>query len=308
MSVSVIGLGTWAMGNDFWGTVDDNVSIKTIQTSIDAGINFIDTAPAYGQDQHAEEIIGKAIKGRRDKVLVATKVGTVRYRNSFERNLRPDNIRKQIETSLRKIGIDSIDLYQIHWPDKATPLEESLEVLRRLQEEGKFRYFGVSNFSVDLIEKTKTIIDVVSLQPPYSLLKREIEKNLLPYCRENNLGVLGYGSLAGGILTGKFRNIPELREGDKRNLFYPFFSEPLWGRIQKLLDVLRVIAESRNVLTSQVAINWSTQQPGITCALVGAKNPEQAAINAASAGWELSQQELYEIENAWKKFIKDSIP
>ncbi len=304
LNVSAVGLGTWALGGDFWGQVDDRNSISAIQAGIDSGINLIDTAPAYGQDQHAEKIVGKAIKGRREKVIIATKVGTIRHPDSFERNLKPDNIIAQLEESLENLGVDVIDLYQIHWPDAKTPLEESLKTLAKAQKDGKFKYFGVANFNIEQLNQARDIIDVVSLQPPFSLLKRNIESDILPYCRKKNLGVLGYGALAGGILTGKFRDMPVFKEDDKRSDFYPYYKEPLWGNIQKLLDVLRKIAGLRSVPVAQVSINWAIHQSGITSSLVGAKTTEQAVLNAGAADFNLSESELEEIDNAYNKFLK----
>jgi len=305
LNVSVVGMGTWATGNDFWGNVDDNESVSAIQAALDSGINLIDTAPAYGAG-HAEEVIGKAIAGRRDDVVLATKCGVIRTENDFIRNLKPESLRKEIDDSLRRLNVDVIDLYQIHWPDPNTPLEDSLAELSKIKDSGKFRYLGVSNFKPSLMDKVREVFDLVSLQPQYSLLHRDIEQEVLPYCRHHNIGVLGYGTLAGGILTGKFREIPTLEKGDNRDKFYNFFKEPVWSRIQKLLDVLRAIAEERGKAVSQVAINWAVQQDGMTTALVGAKNPKQAHANAGAGDWELTDNELKRIQDAFDQHIKKS--
>ncbi len=301
LNVSVVGLGTWAMGNDFWGKVDDDMSIYTIQKAIDCGINLIDTAPAYG-DGHAERIVGKAIKGRRDSVIIATKCGTLRDGKNFIRSLKPKDIRKQIENSLRFLDIDFIDLYQIHWPDPSTPLEESVNELLKLKEEGKFRWLGVSNFNIDLLNKIMSLTEIVSLQPPYSLLQRDTEE-VITFCREKGLGVLSYGSLGAGVLSGKFKEQPKFEEGDNRSKFYPFFREPLWSKSMQLVDVLRDIAARHDKPVAHVAINWVNQQDRITTALVGAKTPEQAEQNAMSASWELSQDEIDEINTAYDRIF-----
>lgn len=301
LNVSVVGLGTWAMGNDFWGKVDDDMSIYTIQKAIDCGINLIDTAPAYG-DGHAERIVGKAIKGRRDSVIIATKCGTLRDGKNFIRSLKPKDIRKQIENSLRYLDIDFIDLYQIHWPDPSTPLEESVNELLKLKEEGKFRWLGVSNFNIDLLNKIMSLTEIVSLQPPYSLLQRDTEE-VITFCREKGLGVLSYGSLGAGVLSGKFKEQPKFEEGDNRSKFYPFFREPLWSKSMQLVDVLRDIAARHDKPVAHVAINWVNQQDRITTALVGAKTPEQAEQNAMSASWELSQDEIDEINTAYDRIF-----
>jgi len=285
------------MGDDFWGSVDDQESIRTIHAAIDNGISLVDTAPAYGNG-HSEEVVGKAIKGRRDRVVVATKVGIQKPGGKLQKNLSPDSVRQEIEDSLRRLGVESIDLYQIHWPDPKTPLEETLEVLLKAQEAGKFRYLGVSNFDTALMDKVRSITELASLQPPFSLLQRDIEDEILPYCHEHNLGVLSYGTLSGGILTGKFREYPTFEEGDQRAKFYPAFNPKTWDKVQNVVDALREIASKRNVPVAQVAINWATAQPGMTCALVGAKKPEQAISNAAAGQWELSNAELERIQEA----------
>ena len=297
LKVSRVGVGTWAMGDDFWGSVDDQESIRTIHAAIDNGISLVDTAPAYGNG-HSEEVVGKAIKGRRDRVVVATKVGIQKPGGKLQKNLSPDSVRQEIEDSLRRLGVESIDLYQIHWPDPKTPLEETLEVLLKAQEAGKFRYLGVSNFDTALMDKVRSITELASLQPPFSLMQRDIEDEILPYCHEHNIGVLSYGTLSGGILTGKFREYPTFEEGDQRAKFYPAFNPKTWDKVQNVVDALREIASERNVPVAQVAINWATAQPGMTCALVGAKKPEQATSNAGAGQWELSTAELERIQEA----------
>lgn len=303
LEVSVVGVGTWAMGNDFFGSVDDQKSIEALQTSIDSGVNLIDTAPAYGAG-HAEEVVGRAIKGRRDEVVIATKVGINRTPTSFDRNLKPESIRQEIDDSLRRLGVDVIDLYQIHWPDPKTPLEDSLEELVRIREAGKYRYLGVSNFDTELMDQAQEQAGIVSLQPQYSLLVRDAEQTLLPYCLKNDLGVLSYGTLAGGILTGKYKEIPELPEGDNRDKFYKFFQEPEWSAVQGLLEVIGRIAEEHGVTQAQVAGRWAIEQPGITTVLVGAKNGDQAAANAKAGEFELEKQDHERIEEAYRRTVQ----
>ncbi|HUZ17607.1 MAG TPA: aldo/keto reductase, partial [Spirochaetia bacterium] len=212
LKVSPVGLGTWAIGADFWGAIDDNESISAIQAGIDAGINFIDTAPAYGAG-HSEEVVGKAIRGRRSQVIIATKLGIIRTADDFIKNLRPESVRKEIDDSLGRLGVDTIDLWQVHWPDPNTPLEDTLGELSRIKESGKFRYLGVSNFDTALMERARRVMEVVSLQPHYSLLERTIEAEILPYCISHDIGVVGYGTLAAGLLTGKFKEIPTFEKG-----------------------------------------------------------------------------------------------
>ncbi|MFW6237901.1 MAG: aldo/keto reductase [Halanaerobiales bacterium] len=296
LEVPAIGLGTWAMGGDMYGDVDDKKSIETIKTAVNNGITLIDTAPAYGAG-HAEEIVGKAIKEIKDKVILATKCGTYKTDGNFYRDLSPKIIRKQLEKSLTALGVETIDLYQIHWPDPDTPLEKTVEELIRLKEQGKFRYLGVSNFDTELLEEISGLTDIVSLQPQYSILHRDIEEKILPYTQNNNIGILAYGPLGGGILTGKYREQPP---ADKRGEFYPFFKEPQWSRVQDLITLLEDIADSHNQPIAHVAINWVKQQQGITSVLVGCKSPEQAKQNARAGDWNLKKKEIKEIDQAYR--------
>ncbi|MBM7556800.1 aldo/keto reductase [Halanaerobacter jeridensis] len=303
LEVSVVGLGTWALGSDFYGEVDDSQSIAAIRQAIDSGINLIDTAPPYG-DGHSEEVVGEAIKGYREQVLIATKCGVYRDGAELVRDLSPSTIRKQVNDSLDRLGIDTIDLYQIHWPDTNVPLEETVAELEKLQEEGKFRYLGVSNFDKQLLEEITDLTNIVSLQPHYSLLQREIETEELPYCVEHNIGNLSYGSIGGGILTGKYDQPPEFDDDDKRSQFYPFYDEETWSQTLDLIDVMEEIAAEHNAPIVQVAINWVRQQEGITTALVGAKTPQQAKQNAGAADWDLSAAEIERLTKASNKVIK----
>ena len=299
LQVSVVALGTWPMGGTTYGHVDDSESIATIQAALDAGINLIDTAPAYG-DGRAETVVGNAIKGRRDQVIIATKVGVVRKPGGKWRDLTPASIRQQIEGSLRRLNVDTIDLYQIHWPDPDTPIEDSIAELVKLREEGKFRYLGVSNFDTGLMDSVTRMTELASLQPHYSLLNREIEKDILPYCVKNQIGILAYGSLGSGILAGKYNENPFSRPGDTRHNFYRFFHEPMWSKAMRLVDVLREIASNHGKPVSHIAINWLTQQEGVTCALVGARRPSQIQENAGAGSWTLSDAELKQINRAWE--------
>ena len=304
MQVSVVGLGTWAMGGDFFGAVDDAESIRAIQASVDEGINLIDTAPAYGVG-HSEQVVGKALAEiRGEKPYVATKVGVLRTGGGFERNLKPESVRQEVDDSLRRLEVDVIDLYQIHWPDENTPLEETLAELKRIHEAGKFRYLGVSNFSPQQIDECLKVLPVVSVQPHYSLLERAIEADLLPYCRRQSIGSLGYGTFAGGILTGKFRERPQFEPGDNRDKFYRWFSEETWNDVQHLLEVLREIASKRGATVAEVARNWAIRENGgVTVALVGAKNEEQARANARGTEWSLTEEEIERIEATYKATV-----
>ena len=302
LELSVIGLGTWAMGNDYWGQCDDGDSIAAIQAGIDNGINLIDTAPSYGSG-HAEMLVGKAIKGRRGKAIVATKVGCYRVGEGYVRDLKPERIMQSIEDSLRLLGIDCIDLYQIHWPDVNTPIEESMAALEKLHRQGKFRYLGVSNFTAEQISKAAGFMDIVSLQPRYSLLDRGIEQELLPYCIDNGMGVLTYGSLGAGILSGKYDKVSAQELSDRRVGFYPYFKGEMLEKTMRLLDTLKSVAARHEKPVSQVAVNWVWAQQGVTCALVGAKNASQAEENAKAGHWALNEDDLAQINVAWESIF-----
>ncbi|MFW6287654.1 MAG: aldo/keto reductase [bacterium] len=298
LNVSTIALGTWATGSDFYGKVDDTKSIDAIRAGIENGINLIDTAPAYGSG-HAEKVVGEAIKGYRDKAIIATKCGVYKEDGNFIKDLTPETIRNQLETSLKSLGVEVIDLYQIHWPDPNTPLEDTVNELNKLKKEGKFRYLGVSNFDQELMGKIQEMTEIVSIQPQYSILHRDFEKDL-SYVRKNNIGVLAYGPLGGGILTGKYTDEPpKLKKDDQRNNFYPYFQEPQWSRVKKLVNLLEEIAEGHNKPVPHVALNWVRQQEGVSTVLVGTKNAEQAIENANAADWKLSSEELKIIDEAY---------
>jgi aryl-alcohol dehydrogenase-like predicted oxidoreductase len=302
MEVSVVSLGTWVVGGNQWGETDDKQSIATIQKAIDSGINLIDTAPVYGIG-HSEEVVGKAIKDRRDRVFIATKCGLQRKGKVYQQSLRPSEIRKELENSLSRMGIERIDLYQCHWPDPNTPIEDTLDEMLKMQSEGKIRYIGVSNFDLPLLERALKFAPIVSIQPQYSLLERSIEKDILPFCKNRKIGVMTYGSLGSGILTGKYIKRPTFKKSDARNFFYPFYKDPYWSFFQALISEIKKIAKEKGKSVAQVAINWVAQQQGVATAIVGARTPEQAAINASAGEWELSDEDLKRIESAYHRIF-----
>lgn len=202
------------------------------------------------------------------------------------------------------MGTDYIDLYQVHWPDLDTPFEETFTELNKLREEGKARYIGVSNFSPAQIDEAAKYCPIVSVQPPYSLLKREIEKDVLPYCIEHDMGVLSYGSIGAGALTGKFKEKPVFKEDDERASFYTFFQEQNWPKTKQMIDTLEEIASSHGKPTVHAAINWVLKQKGISVALVGARTPEQVRMNAQAADWELTDEENAKILQAYDKIFE----
>lgn len=300
--LTVIGFGAWAIGGPWqwgWGKVDDNESIKAIHSAIESGINWIDTAAVYGFG-HSEEIVGEAIKGIRDKVFIATKCGMLNdgSGNAIINN-SPDSIRKECENSLKRLKTDYIDLYQIHWPDPNVEVEKSWEMMLKLKEEGKVKYIGVCNFDVLLMEKCMKIERVQSLQPPYSLLRRNIEEEILPYCLKNEIGVVAYSPMQAGLLTGKF-DANKLAPDDWRRKG-SYFREPYLSKALEFVERIRPIAQKKNVSVGILAVAWVLSNPAITSAIVGARNSGQVKENILSADIELSRNELDEIQNILKE-------
>jgi len=305
LRVSVVSLGTWVFGGDNWGKVDDKESIASIQKAIEVGINLIDTAPVYGNG-HAEEIVGKAIKGNRDKVFIATKCGLQKKDRTFIHDLRPAEIRKELEQSLARLHTDYIDLYQCHWPDPKTPIEATLEEMLKMRSEEKIHYIGVSNFDLPLLKKALRVAPVASIQVHYSLLERSVEeRHLLQFCKKSGVGVMTYGSLGGGILTGKYKNPPTFPKKDARRFFYPFYNEPEWGRYHGFVEAIQKIAQEKRKPLVQVALNWLIQQSGVTTALVGARTIEQVEKNAQAIQGELSERDLIQIKEIYHRFFKN---
>ena len=296
LNCSVIGLGTWGMAGSFWGKVDDDQSIATIRAGLEAGINLIDTAPVYG-DGHSEEVVGRALEGlKREDIVLATKCGRF--------TCETEKIRQELETSLKRLKTDYIDLYQVHWPDDKVPFEETFGELENMRKQGKIRYIGVSNFSVEQTEEASKYCQIVSTQPQYSLLVRDIEKDILPYCVEKNIGILSYGSIGAGALTGKFKEKPVFKEDDERAAFYTFFQEQNWPKTKQMIDTLEEIAASHGKPTVHAAINWVLKQKGISVALVGARTPEQVRMNAQAADWELTDEENAKILQAYDRIFE----
>jgi len=295
--LSEIGLGTWAIGGQWewgWGPQNDQESIESIHRAMDNGINWIDTAPAYGLG-HAEEIIAKALKGKRPKFFVATKCGLVWDTNGkVTNNNRPESILKEVEASLRRLHTDYIDLYQIHWPDASTSIEDSWDVFIRLKEQGKIRFLGVSNFGVDLLAKCEGKSHVNSLQPPYSLLDRHIEKDILPWCQKQGTGVVAYSPLQSGILTGKFDK-SRLAKDDWRHR-NKYFKEPWLSKNLQFAEELKSIAGRYDKSLIHLAIAWVLMNPAVSCAIVGVRRAKQVDEMLGGSGWELKRKDLEEIE------------
>jgi aryl-alcohol dehydrogenase-like predicted oxidoreductase len=302
IEVSVVGLGTWPLGNDFFGEVDASSGIETIRRAIDIGVSLIDTAPAYGHNHEAETAVGQALKGRREKAVISTKFGVHRIYGEYVRCLSPQVVQAELEASLKRLGTDYIDIYFIHWPDKNFGIEGALELLAKFKKEGKIRAGAVSNFSVEQMRTAMEIGGISGIQPSASLLDRSnFESGVIPFAKENGLGVMTYGSLGGGILTGAFEKPPVVSDKELRGFFYDFFTEEKWEKCCKVVAALREIADARGVTPGEAAINWALAQPGVTTALIGTTKPANLEKNAHAAEWELSPDELAKLEDSYRK-------
>jgi aryl-alcohol dehydrogenase-like predicted oxidoreductase len=307
LHITRVGFGAWAIGGgnwEFaWGAQDDEESVRSISHALDLGINWIDTAPVYGLG-HSEEIVARALRHVAKKPYVFTKC-SMRWTEDRKiyRSLKAGSLQQEIEGSLARLRVDTIDLYQIHWPNPEDEIEEGWETLARFQEQGKVRYIGVSNFNVAQIKRAQAITPVTSLQPPYSLLNRNVETELLPYCLEHNIGVINYSPMVSGLLTGKMtaERIQNLPDDDWRKRS-PNFKQPKLSRNLQLVDLLREIAAAHGVEPGAVATAWTLKHPAITAAIVGARHPEQVDGSLAAAGLELENAEIARIE----EFVKAS--
>ncbi len=300
--LSVIGLGAWAIGGPWqwgWGKQDDSQSLRTIEKALELGINWIDTAPAYGLG-HSEEIVGQATRGIRDKVFIATKCGLVwNSKGKIRNDLTPASIRKELEDSLRRLKTEYVDLYQIHWPDPKTPIEKSWETLARLKEDGKIRFLGVSNFDIDLMRRAQKIAPIDSLQPLYNLFDREIEANILPFCQQNGIGVVAYSPLKSGLLTGKFN--PEKLAADDWRKKSEDFREPALSKYLAIIETLKTIAQKYDITVAQLAIAWVLRNDAVTSAIVGARRPDQIQETAGAANVALDEKDWREIDRIIEK-------
>ena len=306
LKIPAVSFGAWAVGGCMWGGADDDASIRAMQRAIDAGMTCIDTAPGYGMG-HSETIVGKAIAGRRDQVVVATKCG-LRWdlaegefyfptldpagrEVDIYRNLRRDSVRHECEQSLERLGVDTIDLYQCHWPDPTTPIDETMETLVSLQQEGKIRAIGVSNFTPEMMAECLKTAQIASDQPPYSALDRGIEADVVPFCVEHTIGLLAYSPIAQGLLTGKVTLDREFI-GDDIRQGKPWFQPKNLRRILEMLEQVQPIADGHDATLGQVYIAWTVAQDGITSALVGARNEQQVEENAKAGDIKLADDEL----------------
>jgi aryl-alcohol dehydrogenase-like predicted oxidoreductase len=294
LHVSRICFGTWQFGGE-WGAVERDEAIAAVRAAVDAGVTFFDTAQAYGFGK-SEALLADALGAdiHRDDVVVATKGGLRPVGGGIERDASPAFLREGVEESLRHLGVEAIDLYQVHWPDRATPFEETAAALRELVDEGKVRHVGVSNFSPAEMEELSGTVEVETDQPPYNLFNRAIEEDVLPWCREHDIGLLVYGPLSHGLLSGRF-DPSTLAEDDWRRGHEPFEGEVLERNLEAV-ERLTEFAEQRGHTLAQLAVAWVLAQPGVHVAITGARRPAHVEGIAPAADIELSADDLAEID------------
>jgi aryl-alcohol dehydrogenase-like predicted oxidoreductase len=300
LELTPIGFGAWAIGGgnwEFaWGPQDDNESIAAIHRALDHGINWIDTAAIYGLG-HSEEMVAKALKTTSHKPLVFTKC-SMRWHadRSIYRSLRADSVREELENSLRRLNVETIDLYQIHWPNPEAEIEEGWETLAKLREQGKIRWIGVSNFNVEQMKRAQKIAPITSLQPPYSMLRRAIEDEILPFALANNIGVINYSPMVSGLLTGKMtaERVAAFPADDWRKRAVEF-NEPRLSRNLKLVELLREIGAPHKVEPGVVAVAWTLRHPAITAAIVGGRSAAQVDGVVPALTFRLNDEEFSRI-------------
>lgn len=301
LEVSPITLGSWPMSGDRYGRVEDSEAVKTIQRALDRGITSFDTAPAYGAG-HAEETLGAALVGRRDQAVITTKCGIVPSATGQPgRNASRASIVREIDDSLRRLCTDHVDVYLVHWPDPNTPLEETMGVMDEIQRAGKTRLVGVSNFDVSLLEECRKLRPIDVLQVGYNLFDRRMEREVFPYCREHGIGVMAYGSLAYGLLTGGFSEDTTFEPADWRSngvaFGQPILRADNFRHNVRLVDRLRdEVARPKGLTVAQLALAWVVRNPTVTTAMVGARVPAEIEENVGAASVKLSDAEVAEIE------------
>lgn len=300
LMITPVGVGSWAIGGGgwafAWGPQDDSASIAAIRAALDAGFNWIDTAAVYGLG-HSEETVARALEGISPKPYIFTKCERAwDAHRQIKPCLKRDSIRRECENSLRRLRVDAIDLYQIHWPEPDEDIEEGWETMLRLKDEGKVRWVGVSNFNVSQLKRIQALGLITSLQPPYSIISPEIEAELLPFCKLNNIGVIVYSPMKSGLLTGKMtrERIAAMPEDDFRKRVAQF-QEPKLTRNLKLAELLRSIGGRHGRTTGEVAIAWTLRHPAVTGAIVGLRSAEQLEGVRGSLEFRLSADEVTEI-------------
>jgi aryl-alcohol dehydrogenase-like predicted oxidoreductase len=308
LAITAIGFGAWAIGGGdwqfSWGHQEDTDSVEAIQRALELGINWIDTAAIYGLG-HSEEVVAKALDSSTHKPYIFTKC-SMRWdeKRNIYRSLKAGSVREELENSLKRLKVEAIDLYQIHWPDPADEIEEGWGAMAELQKQGKIRWLGVSNFNVEQMKRAQAIAPITSLQPPFSLLNRKAEEEILPFCQQNNIGVINYSPMSSGMLTGKMtaERIQNMPQDDWRRKS-PNFNEPKLSRNLKLVELLREIGDAHQVEPGVVAVAWTLRNPAVTAAIVGARNARQVEGTIKAADFRLSTEEGNRID----QFVKENL-
>jgi aryl-alcohol dehydrogenase-like predicted oxidoreductase len=308
IAASRVGLGTWAMGGTQWGGTDDDESVRTIHAALDLGITLIDTAPAYGFG-HSEEVIGRALaeRGQRDSVVISTKAGLERRGDGLFRNSTRAQILDEIDRSLQRLRTDYIDIYLIHWPDLDTPMEETAAALLDLTRMGKIRAIGVSNYTVDQMERFQGVAPISAVQPPLNLFEREAQRDILPWCRENGVATLTYGALCRGLLGGMIDRTTKF-VGDDLRKSDPKFLPPRFEQYLQavtLLDRYALDRYGRGVLA--LAVRWVLDQPGVSVALWGARHPHELAPVGEVMGWHLDEEALHYVDGVVAECVREPV-
>ena len=296
--VSPVSLGCWPIAGMTSLDVNDTDSLATLEAAVANGVNFLDTAYCYGANGESERLIARALGHRRDEIVIATK-GGIHWDAEGKQVLdgRPDTLRRECEESLKRLQTDRVELLYLHGPDPATPVAESAGALKELMEEGKTRCIGVSNLQIEQLEEFHAVCPIAAFQPPYNMLQRQIEKDTLPWCREHGVSVMVYWPLLKGLLAGKLPRDHVFQPRDGRAK-YPMFQGDEWHKNQDFVDRLREIAQEVGKTVSQVVVNWTVHQPGITAALCGAKRAHQIEETAGAMGWKLDADQLAKIDTA----------
>ena len=297
LRVSKLCLGTWGIGGAGWDSYSDESRMDAIKAALDCGINFIDTAPAYNAGK-AECYVGETLSKlkKRREVVISTKCGNKFVDGKYLRCGSKESILKQCDESLKNLKTDYIDIYLVHWPDPDVELEETIDVVSTLKKEGKILHAGVSNFSKEQIEEAQKYCKIEAFQPQYSLADRKDEK-LIRWAHEQGLGIMTYGTLGGGILTGNYRKLRTFEQTDSRNRFYPYFKEPLFSKAMELLTIMDQIAEERNVSLAQIAEKWVIQKRFVSSCIIGAQSRARVEENCRNLQWELTDNEIRRLES-----------
>lgn len=305
LQVSEMALGTWGIGGAGWDDYSEESRLDAIRAAIEGGVNFIDTAPAYNAGV-AERYIGQVLKdmGVRQKMVLATKCGTEFINGTYVRDCSAKTIIRQCEESLRNLRTDYIDLYMVHWPDVKVPIEETMDALKQLKQQGKIRHVAASNFGQELLEEAGQYCPIEAYQAQYSMVFRTNEETL-KWAAEQGMGTMGYGALGGGILSGAVREAVTYAENHSRNRFYKHFQEPMFSKVMKLVEVMDGIAAERNVPLAQIALNWAVQKEFISSCIVGAQSRAKVEENCAGFDWELNREELAALDHAIRRYLAE---